>query len=349
MGRRRGSCCTFEEASAEYEMMRLTLPFIAAIFLSSCVHPRSGATNEPSGATSGATRDRRLDPASSLESRIGEPHDYVLKMLKDDEAATPTAHTLTPAEQRTFSSALAALPPLFRRILGERLRTVSFLDGMPNTALTTKVEPETPDKLFDITIRVGVLHENLSEFFTKKERTCFDTTGSPRSVSIEAGTLDAIFYVLLHEGTHIIDGTFRAGPDGPPGEPPMHGLPVRSLIAEAWSGPRTFAPQYRDPLLERINFTPERILPIAQAEAVYTALRRTPFLSLYGTQGWGHDLTETVVWYYLSERLKQPYRIVLRDDGKEVFVYEPMKSPLVRSRFAQMDRFYEDPNRARGS
>ena len=51
-------------------------------------------------------------------------------------AAAPTAHALTAVERHKLSAAFAALPPLHRRVLGERLRSVSFLDGMPNTALT---------------------------------------------------------------------------------------------------------------------------------------------------------------------------------------------------------------------
>jgi hypothetical protein len=44
----------------------------------------------------------------------------------------------------------------------------------------------------------------------------------------------------------------------------------------------------------------------------------------------------------LTERLKQPYRIVIRNAGQEVFAYEPMKSDIVRNRFDQITRFYED-------
>ena len=65
-------------------------------------------------------------------------------------------------------------------------------------------------------------------------------------------------------------------------------------------------------------------------------------MSLYGSSNWHDDLAESVALYHLTERLHQPYRIVIRQAGKEVFSYEPMKSPLVRKRFDQMDRFYAD-------
>ena len=45
--------------------------------------------------------------------------------------------------------------------------------------------------------------------------------------------------------------------------------------------------------------------------------------------------------YHVTEVLKQPYRLVIRRGDDEVFVYEPMKSDLVRRRSGQMKRFYE--------
>jgi hypothetical protein len=68
-------------------------------------------------------------------------------------------------------------------------------------------------------------------------------------------------------------------------------------------------------------------------------------VSLYGSSNWYDDLAEYVTLYHLTEVLKQPYRVVIRKEGEEVFVYEPMKSDIVRGRFGQMKRFYEDERR----
>lgn len=174
------------------------------ILLACCVGAAQGIADEQSPAErADALHHHGLDPVSSLESRVTQTPATVLKMFTEAGQPTPTAHTLTAVEQRKLSTAFATLPPLHRRILGERLRSVSFLDGMPNTALTSTVNPEEPYRLFDITIRAAVLGEDVSEFLTQKERTCFDTTGSSLSVSIETGQLDAIVYVLLHEATHV--------------------------------------------------------------------------------------------------------------------------------------------------
>ena len=149
--------------------------------------------------------------------------------------------------------------------------------------------------------------------------------------------------MLLHETTHVVDSSLGITRDVRRGDQPTHGSRADSFIDDVWSDRTIVVPQYRDPLLERNRFhAGGQILTIDRAEAVYAALRRTPFVSLYGSSNWHDDLAESVTWRHLTEKLKQPYRIVIRDAGRETFAYEPMKSPIVRSRLDKMQRFYED-------
>ena len=275
----------------------LVIPFVTAVL---CAVPWLAAT---------AQRPSGIDPGSPLASRVGATPPSVLKMFTD-EGMHPTAHALTAAERERLSRAFAALPPLQRRVLAARLRTVSFLDGMPNTALTSPVEPEGPFKLFDMTIRAGIFGEDVSVFLTQKERTCFDSAGSARSVSIEAGSLDAILYVLLHEATHVVDGTMGLSPAG----------------TDVWTDRTTAAARYREPLLEGSCFRAGgRPLPVERAEGMYDALRRTPFASLYASNNWHDDLAELLALYHVTERLGQPYRIVVRDGSREVYLYRAVE------------------------
>ena len=103
-----------------------------------------------------------LNPASPLESRVKETPEAVLKIFKE-VGSTPVAHVLTDGERHKLLRAFVVLPPVHRRILSEWLRSVSFLDGMPNTALTSTINPGEPYRLFDITIRAGTLRQNVSE------------------------------------------------------------------------------------------------------------------------------------------------------------------------------------------
>jgi len=321
--------------------MRAPATVTCAVFLfCSCLTP--AMTSEESKAQRAeALPYYGFDPSTALEARIGETPAAVLKGFKE-AGLNPTAHVLTTVERQKLSNAFASLPPLNRRILRERLRSLSFLEGMPNTALTSTVNPGEPYKVFDITIRAGILGQDVSEFLTQKERTCFETANSSLNVFIEGGTLDAVVYVLLHESAHIVDGSLHITSEMGVGDQ-LDKSPATSLFTRnVWSSWRTPAPRYRNTLLERSRFYAEgKVLSIDRAEAVYKALSQTPFVSVYGSRNWLDDLAEVVTWYHLTDKLKQPYRIEIRKKGEVMFAYEPMRSPLVRSRLDQLKRFYE--------
>ncbi|MCW3052152.1 MAG: secreted protein [Chthonomonadales bacterium] len=323
--------------------MRLLLFLLSSLLISVCGGAVPAQANQGPQAARYTETARRygLDPTSSLDSRVQDTSATVLKMFEEAGVARPSSHLLTEGERLQLSAAFAALPPLHRQILSERLRSVNFLEGMPNTALTSTVNPNESVRLFDITIRASIFRQNVSEWLTEKERSCFDAQGSPLSVSIEAGQRDAIVYVLLHEATHVVDGVLGITPPFSPSQEPPTETASTAFTSGIWSDRTTPASLYRDSLRERIHYYSGKTLPIDQANEVYASLHRTPFASLYGATNWSDDLAEYVALYHWTAVFKQPYRIVIRKEGKEVFVYEPMKSNLVRSRIAQMKPFYE--------
>ena len=281
----------------------------------------------------------QVDATSPLASRVGETDPSVLKMFADAGMPTPKAHVLTDTERESLARAFTTLPPVHQRVLRERLRRISFLDGMPNTALTSIVDPDAAVPVYDLTIRAGVLRESVSEFLTSKERTCFDFAGSARTVVVEAGTLEAIVYVLLHEATHMVDSAL--------GLTPVEGGRAASappLTTGVWTNRLTIASPYADPLLAGLAYRRGgRAVPVAEAHKVYGALQRTPFASLYGSSNWHDDVAELAAWHHLTSRMGQPYRIVVREGGQDVLVYEPMASTLVQSRLPQLRQMYEPP------
>jgi hypothetical protein len=284
-------------------------------------------------------RRYELDPTSSLESRVRAPSAIALKMFK--RQTTPTEHVLTEIEQRKLSAAFAALLPLHQRILKERLRSVSFVNAsMPGTGLFSVVNPDDSYKLFDITIRAAIFRQNASEFLTEKERGYYDAANSSLRVSIEAGEQDAIVYVLLHEATHLVDACLGITPPLRSDDKSANGS--TPFTEGVWSEHRTTVPLYRDPLRERMRFRANgKILAIDHVNSIYPSLSKTPFVSLYSSSNWGDDLAEYVAVFHWTEKLKQPYKIVISNGSKKVFVYEPMKSDLVRKRVGEVKRFYQ--------
>jgi hypothetical protein len=282
-----------------------------------------------------------LDPASSPPTRIRSTPAEVLKIF-EEAGMSPVAHELSETERRKFSAAFTVLPPLHQHVLNERLRSVSFVDNMPNTALTSTVNPDESYRLFDITIRANILDDDVSEWLTEKERTCFETKDAALSVSIDAGDFDAIAYVLLHEATHIVDATIGITPRIRPDGQTVDDSAVSEFTSGVWSERSVPFPRFRHRPLEEIHFRNDgKVFPMEQAVTVYESLQQTPFVSLYGSCNWYEDLAEYVTVYHFTEKFGQPFRIVVRNIDEVVFSYEPMKSKLVQERIGQMNRFYE--------
>jgi hypothetical protein len=303
-----------------------------------------------------AQRTHGLDPSSPIASRVKPVPAAVLELFREptpppDPSGTPSptppnrarSHVLTGAERVAFEAAIEGLTPLHQRILQERLQAVYVVDapGMSGTAMTRTMDLDEPAPLFDLIVRGGVLRETVSEWLTTKERTCYDASGSARRVSIEAGALDAIRYVMLHEATHMVD---RALDLTPPWRPPAAPDPAVSPFTRGfWRNPLAIAEPYDAPILNQSHFRREgTVLPVQQAQAMYEALQRTPFASLYASMNWSDDLAELVTVSHWTTKLGQPFRIVIRDGEREVFAYEPMASPLVRQRLAEIARFYDE-------
>ncbi len=293
----------------------------------------------PAADSPGAEAQRRhgLDPTKPLEARVGPAPASVLALLKEPGRPDPKVHTLTEAERGQLKIAVQTLPPVHRRVLSAHLRELSFLDGMPNTALTSMINPKEPFRLLDITVNAAILRQNVSQWLTQKEQTCYDVTGSPLRVYIDAGTkVDALVYVLLHEATHVVDAAGQV-------TPALIGKRTPSTFTNGvWNELSLPVAAYRDPLRAHVRFITngDDTIPVDRAPDVYRYLSRTPFVSLYGSRNWLDDLAEYATVYHLTEVLKQPYRITVRNNDKEVFAYEPMKSALVRGRIVQMKQFY---------
>ena len=282
-----------------------------------------------------------LDPATPLIERYGVTPDSVLTIFRD-AGMSPTPYALSEKDRQSLAEAISILPPLHQRVLQQHLRTISLVENMPNTALTSTVNPSEPFRLFDITIRAAILHQTAAEWIAEKEGSCFEFNNSLFRLQVDVGTISALQYVLLHEATHVVDSTkditpsMRPTPDGEanPNETPF--------TAGIWEDPRKPRSPFQDARLMMIRFRPGgRVLPAEEAKDVYLALGKTPFVSLYGSCARTEDLAEYVTVYHLTQKLKQPYRITILDGEKKVLVHEPMASDTVRGRYDLMKQFYE--------
>ena len=261
-----------------------------------------------------------------LKGRIKTAPQSLLSRFEDDLHVKLSPHPVTPSERLILAEALAQLAPLQRQVLERHLHAIYFIDGLPNNALTFPEEGKATETMYSIAVRAGALHETVSELVTRKERTLFDTTGSDMSVTVNAGHLNAMVYVMLHEGTHIVDFSVGATPDA------AHRAGDYPLVSSVWRDPHTPVDEYRQPILMNIFWRTGRTLPVAEAADLYDALGRTPFISVYASCDSHDDLAELLAWPELTARLQQPYRILISKGENVIRVVEPAKSRLVKAR-----------------
>jgi hypothetical protein len=279
-----------------------------------------GAAMSLSASAQQVSPPTAFDASTPLESRIGgEVPPAIVKAHAEGNRGNLTTYVPTAEERRRVIAALAVLTPLQRQQAQDGLRTITFANGMEGDSVIWRgLEQGAPGDKFDIVINPIVLRETASEFLTRRERKLFDATGSTLSVSVDGGSMDAVVYVLLHETTHMVDIDFTRG---------------------VWSSLIKLAAPYHDPVFQRVNFAADAgKIPIAEAKSLYEALAKTPAVSIYAIHGFIEDSAETVAWRQM-DKLKQPYRIEIRDGDRVVYAYEPLKNPLVQSRFSQLTRF----------
>ncbi|KQM77984.1 hypothetical protein ASE74_16345 [Pedobacter sp. Leaf216] len=250
----------------------------------------------------------------------------------------PYVHDLTATDKEAIEQAFAILPPLHQRILKEHLHSITFLDSMQNTALTSDVDTSKSHRTFNIIFRAGILNESISKFATWKENTGFDASGnSGMTVEVNAGDHNAFQYVLLHEATHIVDKVLDLTPS-------VHDQRASFTHTNStmgiWQHHTTVAKQFVLPTLGKSLFRSGNLLPIALTPQLYADLNQTPFPSLYATSNWHDDIAELLAIYHVTKKLKQPYIILVKQNGLVVKTYEPMKNKLVRKRLKHMAMFY---------
>ncbi|WP_225587040.1 hypothetical protein [Algoriphagus sp. Y33] len=264
------------------------------------------------------------------------PDDIILNF--QEMGMNPVNHVLTPTEQEVIEMAFDALPPLHQKILKEHLYSISFLDNMPNTALASPVGEPDENKMFTITFRSEILHQTISEWATWKENSLY-IPDSDYQVVVDAGDLNALVYILLHEATHVLDAVLGISTQAIDADT----LVIPSEFSrETWVSMNKPKEEFRKSILETTRFRGGGPIAMSLAAEVYQSLQETAFVSLYGMASWHEDLAELATIHHLTNILGQPYHILVIKKGKEIFRFEPMKSHEVQQRVHHLDLFYRN-------
>ncbi|MEE1963143.1 hypothetical protein V1387_10645 [Allomuricauda taeanensis] len=278
-------------------------------------------------------------PVLPLVERIQPAPESVFKKFRE-AGMDPVSHSLTEGEREAFQKSLSLLPNSYKKVLQEHLHSFSFMDNMPNTALTSTLDTTVHREMFNITFRAGIFQETISEWATWKENMCYKATENGEyQLRIDAGDLNAMVYVLFHEATHIMDVVMGVTPKADDEDSSSDFTP---FTQDVWSGRNRPVETYVDSLLETTRFRGGKPISIARASEIYSSLKKTPFVSLYGMASWNEDLAELATIYHLTMVLKQPYSISVTHKGVEIFRFEPMENDLVKNRLQQLQVFYKN-------
>ncbi len=331
--------------------MRRNFAGIVSIFMISSVSTEAWAQEILKSADSTrieATQAQYgLIPDVPLIERVGQTPDSVLTIFRE-AGMSPKLYSPNEDDLKKILAAIDILPPLHQKVLKQRLRKISLLNDMPNTALTSTVNSDDPISLFDITIRAAILSQSAAEWIVEKESSCFDRKESAFSLRADVGKITAIQYVLLHEATHIVDASLEITPSliqKPEGDRQNTATPFTEGV---WEDARTPLSRFRNSGLMSIRFRPGgKVMDASKMKDLYEALATTPFVSLYGSSARTEDLAEYLTVYHLTQELHQPFRIFVYDGDREVLRHEPMTSEITRRRFALMRKFYDSNDRER--
>lgn len=275
---------------------------------------------------------------NSIENRIRVAPSSVFSKFRE-AGMNPVNHELTDLEMKKVQQAIKELPSLHQEILRNHLHSISFMDNMPNTALTSPIDKDDDIGMYNIVFRAGILNETISEWATWKENTYFTSTGEDfNKVVIEAGQFDAFLYVLLHEATHVVDAVLDLTP---------HSVADGSIVSsnftkDIWSAFNVPADSVLSPLLQTTRFRSGKPVDISFAKEVYQDLLETPFVSLYSLASWYEDIAELLTIYHLTNKMKQTYKITFYSSDGLQMEYEPIKNPIVQDRLTNLEIFYQE-------
>ena len=274
-------------------------------------------------------------------------------MINYDHRPDYTSYTPTQEDLLVIRKSLDALPPSFKKALSQRVVGLYFVNNFQGNGFTEWLRDKKGKKYFFMAFNPRTLKKNISELLTEKESSCFMPESTPLNstmIYIDGGTDQKAFVaILLHETAHVIDGLNRITKTSELG-PPENGVmynPYKYKLFNysVWDSAKTPVNIYNLPQRELLAFYGSNGGPkisITQAPELYYELKTTPFASLYGSQTSGEDFAELLMFYHLTQKLRQPYKITVIENGRKVVEYEPMKNPLVMERFFFLEQFYRE-------
>jgi hypothetical protein len=286
-----------------------------------------------------------VDLASPVVDRVAEAPGWLLTWLRAmDSTDAYTAYLPTAAERRMLSDYLGLLPAGYAQTLKERVVAIYFINGFQGSGMADFALDAGGRLSCVLYLNPETMRHTLSDWMTTRESSAFSATGAAdagTTLRVDCGSAyTGLLYVLMHEGTHIMDYAHGCTPYM---EPELDQAGIRgstsAFVSDTWTGYST--PRHQPRFSANLTFYgrfggPK--LHLSQAKAVYDELAASPFVSLYGSTAWVEDFAEYCTWSWLTGQLGQPYRITVQHGGDTLVDLQPMSLPQAKARAAQLPK-----------
>ena len=280
------------------------------------------------------------------EDKFGLQSENLLRYMKDlDNQENYSFHTPTENEKKIIRSTLDRLPPLLMDNFKKRVIGVYFIDNFISSGYTDWLTDSEGNVYSVILIHSGVFQKTVSEILEKRESTCFQNDESQINVRIHAGGKENSFlYIFLHEAVHAADYSLRISDiDEKSFNTVKNSIPqLYQPMDSYWETQNAPLKKFEFPKRDKISFYGFREGPhlfMKDAPEVYSSLRKSPFVSLYGSQYRVEDLAELVTMYHLTEILGYEYSIQIIHQKYDL-IFRPFQTQEVRKRIPGLQFFY---------
>ena len=291
-----------------------------------------------------------FDPSTPLVDRITDAPEELLALYSSEENTYLSPYRPTPDERVQLGEVFDRLPVRHREILERRLIGVYCVDDFAGSGMADYILGPNDDLYATLVLHPRVFTMSAAEILAFRANTAFSHDDPAVELVVDLSEeVSGLAYIVLHESTHIVDYVERHTPYVEPGMNELFGRSTRdtSFTDQLWSGYRTLGPSVDFVYQTDLRFYGlggEPPLTNGEIAAVYEALSRTPFASLYASVSWAEDFAEYVTFHYLVHGLGARYVIRVVRDGESVFTYEPMESPAVVNRAGLIDPELLEPS-----
>lgn len=281
-----------------------------------------------------------FDPSSTVESRIAAiPASTLKTMMQMDRRSDYLPYLPSAAERTMFAEYLEKLPAANKRVMQKSLVRIYFIKNFAGAGMTDFVLSGDRKVYTVLYVNPELFSRGISEWLTYRENSIFKQGSDDVRIEVDCGReYTALMYVLLHESSHILDYVRRVTPFVDRAFAAAQGLSDKKtpFVAGVWDDYDVMAREFgisESREIHAYGIAPP-LIASARMRGFYDRIIHTPLVSGYATSNWAEDFAESVVFYHLTQKLKQPYIMTIVEHGQPATMHRPMESPAVQQRWS---------------